>query len=154
LLNLGKEKTPQATNNTKSKEIVVEAPQVVKRTPTKETMSSNVANKEPQAFKGKEKVTHNSSGGTPRRKLVIHGPVDDRQLNMKWKKLPIVSKESLESDMIDFDDGYDSKPLSNEMEKTSKKAQLDGGKDQAKKKEHTIVLPIKRVQTRASSGKN
>ncbi len=38
--------------------------------------------------------------------------------------------------------------------KTSKKAQLDGGKDQAKKKEQTIVLPIKRVQTRASSGKN
>jgi hypothetical protein len=24
-------------------------------------------------------VTHNSSGGTPRRKLVIHGPVDDKQ---------------------------------------------------------------------------
>ncbi len=79
MLNLGKEKTPQATNNTKSKKIVVEAPQVVKRTPTKEIMSSNVANKEPQAFKGKEKVTHNSSGGTPRRKLVIHGPVDDKQ---------------------------------------------------------------------------
>jgi hypothetical protein len=44
-------------------------------------MSSNVANKAPQALKGKEKATQNSSGGSPRRKLVIHGSVDDRQLN-------------------------------------------------------------------------
>jgi hypothetical protein len=49
--------------------------------------------------------------------LVIHGPVDDIQLNKKWKKLPIVSKESLESEMSNFDDGFDSKPLSKYMAK-------------------------------------
>jgi hypothetical protein len=45
-------------------------------------------------------------------------------INKKWKKLPIVSKESLESDMIDFDDGYESKPLSNEMEKNIKEGTI------------------------------
>jgi hypothetical protein len=70
-----KEKTPQATNSTRSKEIVVEAPQVVKHTLIKEMMSSNVVNKAPQAFKGKEKATQKSNGGSPRRKLVIHGLV-------------------------------------------------------------------------------
>jgi hypothetical protein len=85
--------------------------------------------------------------------LVIHGPLDDRQPNKKQKKLPMVSKESFESEMSNFDDEYDSKPLSNYMAKTSRKAQ-DGGKDQAEKKEQTIVLPIKRVQTRAFSRKN
>jgi hypothetical protein len=46
-------------------------------------MSSNVANKAPQAFKGKEKASHKSGGGSLRRKLVIHGPVDDRQPSKK-----------------------------------------------------------------------
>jgi hypothetical protein len=40
-------------------------------------MSLDVVNKAPQAFKGKEKAPHKSSGGSPRRKLVIHGPIDD-----------------------------------------------------------------------------
>jgi hypothetical protein len=79
LSNLGKEKTPQATNITKSKETAAKAPQVVKRTPTKETMSLDVANKAPQAFKGKDKAAQKSSGGSPRRKLVIHGLIDDKQ---------------------------------------------------------------------------
>jgi hypothetical protein len=76
--------------------------------------------------------------------LVIHGPVDDKQPNKKRKKLPIISKESFESEMLNCNDGYDSKPLSNYMAKTSRKAQ-DGRKDQAEKNEQTIVLPIKRV---------
>jgi hypothetical protein len=77
LSNLGKVKTPQATNSTRSKEIMLEAPQVVKRTPIKETMSLDVVNKAPQALKGKEKVAHKSNGDSPRRKLVIQGPIDD-----------------------------------------------------------------------------
>jgi len=52
-------------------------------------LSLDVANKAPQAFKGKAKATQKSSDGSPRRKLVIHGPVDDRQPNKKQKKLPI-----------------------------------------------------------------
>ncbi len=52
-----KEKTPQATNSTRSKEIVVEASQAVKRTLTKNMMSSDVVNKAPQALKGKDKAT-------------------------------------------------------------------------------------------------
>jgi hypothetical protein len=80
-------------------------------------MSSYVANKAPQALKGKEKATQKSGGGSTRRKLVIRGPIDDKQPNKKQKRLPIVSKESLESKMSDYDDGFDSKPLSKYIEK-------------------------------------
>jgi len=60
--------------------------------------------------------------GSPRIKLVIHGSVDDRQPNKKRKKLPIVSKELLESEMSSFDDGSNSKPLYKYMAKASGKA--------------------------------
>jgi hypothetical protein len=65
--------------------------------------------------------------------LGIHGPIDDRQLNKKRKKLPIIPKESFESELSNSGDGYDSKPLSNYMAKASRKAQ-DGRKDQVEKK--------------------
>jgi hypothetical protein len=60
--------------------------------------------------------------------LVIHGPINDRQPNKKRTKLPIVSKESLEIEMLDSDDGSNNKPLFKYMAKTLGKA-LDGGKD-------------------------
>jgi hypothetical protein len=100
-------------------------------------MSSNVVNKAPQAFKGKEKASHNSGGGSPRRKLVIHGPIDDKQLSKKQKKLPIISKESLESEMLDSNDGSNSKPLFKYMVEALGKAN-DGKKDHAKKKKQII----------------
>jgi hypothetical protein len=60
--------------------------------------------------------------------LVIHGLVDDKQPKKKRKKLPIISNESLELEISNFDDGSDSKPLSKYMSKALGKMQ-DGRKD-------------------------
>jgi hypothetical protein len=54
--------------------------------------------------------------------LVIHGPIDDKQQKFNERNCPIVLKESLDLEMSDYNDGFDSKPLSKYMAKASRKA--------------------------------